>query len=710
MKKTGKRVIAVVLAVIMTLSVFTVGAVALTSLLTKNANTVTDIADGSSVINADSVEEAIELMESTPGFFAEPTESESSTGAAAEAQSSRDAVVYPTIIIPGISQSISYLADENGDVAYNENGTELSGGLLIIDDSKIIPTITNNLLAPLTRALIRQNDKDGKLQEGVTKTVAELFSVQASNTDGEPIENLKTISYKTSVGNMSQDDKDYFYRMIPMKALTEDTIDATTGEVVQEAILDDDDLYLYAFPLIGDPMKSAEGLDEYIQFVKAEEGVDKVNIVTISLGGTILTAYLELKEGTGYPDLNRIVNVVSCLQGTDVMGDFYLRQFKVNDPEHPEYDEFFFNEFLPMIMKESEGYGTLGYIINIALKIMSREVVYAILTGAVDGIIDTLMINCPQFWAMIPEDRFEDVKAKYNFIWDENDKDYGNGVLAAKLDAFHTASSDLVENLNAFVAAKEGNLVHNVSGYGLDYSVQDYNFFGAMRSSDVTNSDAIIDIDSTSLGATYAKAGEILPDDILFSEDAIISPDGSLDISTCEFRETSWFFQNQHHEVGRNDVVISLIGRLITGDIKSVNDDAAYPQFNGNRNTRNITRWRLEEATALITNYADGKTVDTEGNELVCSQADIDELTAAYKECLALLQNTICEPTEAEAVTERIENAIYRVGHNGQLPVEDSSMDALLEAICKFLDDIVTAIFGSGNGFSDIKDTGVFPG
>lgn len=703
MKKTGKRVIAVVLALIMTVSVFSVGAIALTSLLTKNLNSVTEVADGSTVINANSIEEAIELMESTPDFFADASVSGNEDEIAE--YSTKDDVVYPTIIIPGISQSISYLADEDGYPVYNENGEELSGGLLILDSSKILPTITNNLLAPLTRALIIQNDDDGKLGEGVYKTVQELFSIQASDKSGNPVNNLQTVSYKTSVGGMSQDDKDYFYRMIPMKSLTQDTVDVTTGEVVQEAILDENDLYLYAFPLIGDPMESAKGLDEYIQFVKSEKGVDKVNVVTISLGGTILTAYLELMKDSGYPDLNRIINVVSCLQGTDVMGDFYLREFKVNDPEHPEYEHFFFNEFLPMIMKESEGYGTLGYIINIALKIMPKEVVYAILTGAVDGIVDTLMHNCPQFWAMIPTDRYEDVKAKYNEIW--IDDSYSE--LAPKLDAFQTARLNLVDNLNAF-SDKDNRLVHNVCGYGLDYSVKDYNFFGAMRSSDVTNSDAIIDIDSTSLGATYAPAGEILSDDILFSEDAIISPDGSLDISTCAFVDNTWFFQNQHHEVGRNDVVIALIGRLVTGQIKSVHDDAGFPQFNGNRNTRNIFRWRLEEASTLITNYSDGKTVDTEGNELVCSQADMDELIAAYKECLALLQDTICEPTAAEATTERVEDAIYRVGHNGELPEEDNSTDALLEAICQFLDGIVTAITGSGNGFSDIFDTGVFPG
>ena len=706
MKKTGKRVLAIVLAVVMTLSVFSVGAVALTSLLAKT-NSATQVAGGSNVINANSVEEAIELMQSTPDFFADASASAEGSEGEDEDASGADKVVYPTVIIPGISQSISYLADENGEPAVNSNGEELSGGLLILDSTTILPTVSNNLLVPLVKALIKQNDKDGKLQAGVYNTVSELFAIQSSDKTGNPVNNLKTVRYETSVGGMSQDDKDYFYRMIPMKSLTEDTIDATTGEVYQEAMLDENDLYLYAFPLIGDPFESAQGLHEYIQFIKAEKGVDKVNVVTISLGGTILTAYLEMMKETdpNYSDINRIINVVSCLQGTDVMGDFYLRKFKINDPEHPEYEEFFFNEFVPMIMKESEGYGTLGYVINIALKIMPKSVIYAILSGAVEGIIDTLMLNCPQFWAMIPTDRFEDVKAKYNFIW--TDEDYAE--LAPTIDRFQEARLNLVENLKAF-AERDNRLVHNICGFGLDYATKDYNFFGAMRSSDVTNSDAIIDIDSTSLGATYAPAGEYLPDDVLFAEDAIISPDGSLDVSTCAFVDTTWFFQNQHHEVGRNDVILALVGRLVTGEIKSVNDDYAFPRFNGNRNTRDITRWRLEDASALITNYKDGITYDIEGNELTCSQADMDELIAAYRECLALLKDTICEPTAAEAATERIDDAIYRVGHNGELPVEDNTMDALLEALCQFLDSVVTAITGPGYGFSDIFQNGVFPG
>ncbi len=674
MKKTCKRVLAVVLSLVMVFSVISVGAVAITFMAL--ANSVTIGSDGSTVVNANSVEEAIEYMEANPDMFY--VEEEVAASYEAQATTQKDAVIYPTVIIPGISQSISYLADENGDPAVNSNGEELSGGLLILDSTQILPAVVNNLAAPLATSLITQSDADGKLGEGVYNTVMQLFAIQSSDKNGNPINNLKTISYvkedgvtPASVAEMTQDDRDYFYRMIPMTSIKDEV-----GE---------DNLYLYAFPLIGDPMKSAEGLDEYIQGVKAAKGVDKVNIVTISLGGTILTAYLENLKGSGYPDVNRVVNVVSCLQGTDVMGDFYLRNWNLED-------EFFFHEYIPMIMEETSGNAALGYLINIALKIFPKQVIYSILTAAVDGILDSLMLNCPQFWAMIPADRFDDAKEKYSFIWD--DSEYAE--LAPKIDAFHTAALNLDENLTELM--DDGKLVHNVVGYGLDYSAQDYCFFAAMKSSLTTNSDAIIDIDSTSLGATYAPAGEILPDEVLFAEDAIISPDGSVDVSTCLFPENVWLFEGQHHEVGRNDVVIKLIGKLITGEIKSVADMSdEYPQFNGNRNTKNITRWYLEEAEEVFN--AEDKSI--------YAQEDLDELQAAYDEAQALLQNTICDSAEAEAVSDRLLNALRRVGKEGE--AEDETMMNVLGAVAKFVDDTIYKVFG-GNGFSDISQTGPFPG
>ena len=657
MKKTHKRVLAFLLASTFVFSAMTAGVFAIASYLNPNLGSSAT----SSFMSVNSVDDFIDLVSGSPEVLADVEQPQ---------QYNAQNEIVPTIIIPGISQSISYLADENGNPAVNSNGEELSGGLLIIDSSTLPGTLAGTLAGPLVSSLLAQADIG--LSEAVYDTVTQVFAIQASGKDGKAVQNLKTITYEYPISEMNQDDKDYFYRMIPMQSVVEE-------------IGGEENLYFFTFPLISDPFISAASLDKYIQMVKEQRGCDKVNIVTISLGGTILTAYLEMKKNTNYEDINKVLNVVSCLQGTDVMGDFYLRNFNIED-------QFFFQEFLPMVMKEMNGYATLGHLINVALKIFPKEVVEHILTAAVDGIIDTLMINCPQFWAMIPTDRYDDVIEKYSFI--KNDPEYSR--LYATVSKFQDARLNLDDNL--IKLTQNGGYVHNVCGYNLDYSSQDYCFFSAMKSSLTTNSDAIIDIDSTSLGATYAPAGEVLSEEYIATRDPkYISPDGSLDISTCLFPDNVWFFEGQHHEVGRNDVVIKLIAKLASGQINSTADMAdQFPQFNGNRNTRNITRWYLEEADLVFAEYEEDPTLYNE--------ADIAELRDVYNDSLLLLEDTICEPTAANAMRERFEYALCRVGKRD--PAADTSTDEALEIICQFIDETIYGVFGAG-GFSDLNDDNI---
>ena len=658
MKKTTKRVLAFLLASTFVFSAMTAGVFAIASYLNPNLGS----SSTSTYMSVNSVDDFIDLIKTSGNAFANIDEPEKHNAANED--------VAPTIIIPGISQSVSYLADENGNPAVNSNGEELSGGLLIIDSSTLPGILAGTVAGPLVTSLIMQADMG--LSDAVYETVTQVFSIQASDKDGKAKENLKTITYEYPISQMSQDDRDYFYRMIPMKSV----VDEIGGE---------DNLYFFTFPLISDPMITAAKLDKYIQMVKEQTGKDKVNIVTVSLGGTILTAYLELYKNTNYPDINKVLNVVSCLDGTDVMGDFYMRNFNIED-------EFFFQEFLPMVMKEMNGYATLGHLINVALKIFPRSVIEAILTAAVDGILDTLMLNCPQFWAMIPKDRYDDVINKYSFI--KNDPEYSR--LYATIEKFQQARLNLKDNL--IKLNKQGALVHNVCGYNLDYSAQDYCFFAAMKSSLTTNSDAIIDIDSTSLGATYAKAGEVLSEEYIATRDPkYISPDGSVDASTCLFPDNVWFFQGQHHEVGRNDVIIKLIAKLASNQINSTADmPDKFPQFNGNRNTRNITRWCFDDADKVFAEYAEDPTL--------YNAEDIEELRAVYEEAEVYLENTICEPTSAKALLERFEYALYRVGV-GDAPA-DTSTDEALEIICKFVDETIYGVFGA-DGFSDLNDSKV---
>ncbi len=594
----------------------------------------------------DTVEDAVDLIENSPEIFSNNKLPEEK---------------IPVIILPGISQSVSYLANEDGTPYINKDGKELSGGLLIIDESTIYDTLLKNLMGPLCQTLILQ--KDMGFTDAVYDTVCEAFSVQASDLSGNPVNNLKTISYDCPVGEMTPEDRDAFYRAIPMEAVTD--------------LIGEDYLYVFSFPLIGKPMQSAQKLDDYIQMVKQQKGTDKVNIISVSLGGTILTAYLDLEHIDG-SDINQIINVVSVLEGCDLISDFFARDFILDD-------EFIYSEYIPMILKESNGYGTLGYIVNIALRLLPRDVFEKTLTRAVDGVLDTLMLNCPQFWAMIAKDRYEEIADRYL-----NDAEHQE--LREIMDRFYLAQCNLRSNLVKLKTEKGVN-ISNICGYDLVYSDYDYNFFGIMKSTLTTSSDGILDIDSTSLGATYAPANTSLPEDYVPAAPGYMSLDGNVDASTCLFPDNVWFYYDQHHEVGRNDAIIKLCGQIIIGEVVTIADHSeAFPQFNGNRNTRTLTKSYMPECEEILANP---------GNY---NSNDVAEVQAAYDEANLMLNDTVCNQAQAQACTDRVLNALRRAGVRPQ--EEDKSQQEALEAVCKFLNDVVYIVYGA-QGFSDWQSKGL---
>ena len=530
--------------------------------------------------------------------------------------------VVPTIIMPGIGQSESTYV--------NEDGKEIRGGLILIDDTDLVTKALKTLALPLLASIFTRSVHDD-LGNAVTSFISDLLSIQASDKEGNGIKDLELAYYPYPLSEYEQDNKDWFYRMLPMEPVIEEM-----NEVY--GINGEDYTYLYTFQLISDPMLSAEGLFDYIELVKEQTGSDKVNLVAISLGGTILAAYCDLvmEKGGDFSDINNVINIVACLNGTDLFADFYARSWNLAD-------EFLMDEYISLICEANGMEPYMESLIKIAVqKIIPKEVLYTILTGAMDGILDTMIVNCPQFWAMVPSDRYEALADRY-LVGDEY------AVLRAKADRFQEARLDLVPNLK-YANANYGVDVFSVAAYGMQYTTGEYNFFGISGSSATSNSDAIVDIDSASLGATYAIAGQKL------ESGARLSPDGELDISTCAFPDTTWFFRNQHHEVGRNDVILRLLANIITEQITDVNSDPAFPQFNYGRVTRSLTRpgHLLDKAETVIAN-----------EEGLYTQEQIDTVKPAYEKAMAMLDNTICNENsaaEADAITEELNAALACTG------------------------------------------------
>lgn len=564
----------------------------------------------------------------------------------------------PLIVLPGINHSPTYLYDENDKPVMDSKGEKQIGGTLLIlntDDllKKILPKALFSLLATIA------TQHNIMLDKVAYEAAATAFSIQKCNDEGNYVNNLKTQRWNYPLSQMTEDEVNWVYRMVPMQRIVD--------------IIGADHTYFYTFNLVGDPMQSAKELDEYIDMVKKQTGHDKVDLLPVSLGGTILTAYL---DAYGHKDINSIVGVVACLNGTDIVADMMARDFNISD-------EYLHHEYIPTILKESNGRGTLGYLINCILHILPQAGFNALLTGAMSGLLDTMVLNCPQMWAMVPSYRYDALASRYLSA---------KPVLKAKTDRFQQARLNLKQNILDAVA--DGVKVNFISGSGLAFGEEMYTFFSIMSSSGKVNSDGIINLSSTALGttgtvggATIAKQAHDNPD---YPGYSYLSPDGTIDISTAVLPDNTWVFLKQYHEVGNNDVVLNLAKALLLGEIENVHSNPAkYPQYNYFCNTKAIRRWRIDQVNEALRDKKD------------LSEEDRAELIAAQAQAREVLEMTVADQAVVEAAQTRIENILYKVGQLTP-PKEESKLAPGLEKFFESLSWMLYKTLGGGSVYDKI--------
>lgn len=563
----------------------------------------------------------------------------------------------PLIVLPGINHSPTYLYDENDKPVMDSKGEKQIGGTLLIlntDDllKKILPKALFSLLATIA------TQHNILLDKVAYEAAATAFSIQKCNDEGNYVNNLKTQRWNYPLSQMTEDEVNWVYRMVPMQRIVD--------------IIGADHTYFYTFNLVGDPMQSAKELDEYIDMVKKQTGHDKVDLLPVSLGGTILTAYL---DAYGHKDINSIVGVVACLNGTDIVADLMARDFNISD-------EYLHHEYIPTILKESNGRGTLGYLINCILHILPQAGFNALLTGAMSGLLDTMVLNCPQMWAMVPSYRYDALASRYLSA---------KPVLKAKTDRFQQARLNLKQNVLDAVA--DGVKVNFISGSGLAFGEEMYTFFSIMSSSGKVNSDGIINLSSTALGttgtvggATIAKQAHDNPD---YPGYSYLSPDGTIDISTAVLPDNTWVFLKQYHEVGNNDVVLNLAKALLLGEIENVHSNPAkYPQYNYFCNTKTLRRWRINDGKEAL------KKTDL-------SEEDRAEIVAAIAQAEAVLEMTVADQAAVEAAQARLDTILYKVGQLTP-PKEESKLAPGLEKFFESMSWMLYKTLGGGSVYDKI--------
>lgn len=570
----------------------------------------------------------------------------------------------PIIIIHGISQINTTILDDEGNPLKDGNGKVITGWPITVDIGQLVLDV----LFPVLLTLFTQMDF---ASEAGYKAACNALKYNACDLNGDPVYPTYVDRQYCSVGEMDEEHKKIVYNAVPFQEI---------GEEIGEEWL-----YFFSYNSSGDVTQIAEDLNDYIEMVKEQTGADEVSLAPISMGGTVVTAWLEMFSGKydlyydNYDSVHKIVFVIAALDGSQILGDLFVDDTLLKD------EEFLYTRILPELLEE-EWY---AYLINLALRILPNDVLDSILASVFAGAKDTLIGNCTIFWALLPTANFDEA---YELYFADKGPEYDT--IRTKVKFYNTAQKNLKANIDRLMSDEFGGIVHAICSYGLQ-------MYPIGANALTMNSDTIIHSASTSLFATFADLGETLPDDYVATNPVCtdpthnhISPDRVVDASTSYLPENTWYVQGLNHErTGRSDSVINFAGVLLKDDtITDVHSDPEnYPQFNGSRLTRDLKRNYIPDAEKVLAGTYEGVTI---------TDAQRTKLQAALDDCKLMLTETVVDTKDCEERIQALKDVLIEVGVY-DAPEEPSQVNEILHTVFKFLSDKAYESWGT-KGFSEL--------
>lgn len=290
--------------------------------------------------------------------------------------------VYPTILIHGIGQAKTFMLDEDGNDAIDPSGQKITGWPLYF----YVPELVVKLIVPLLLSLITQ--KDCGLSKTAYNAVYDALEYIAYNEDGTPKNDFRVENYDNrSVAECTEEEKETIYDHVPIKEYTEEV-----GE---------ENLYYFAYNSFGNMYEIVDNLEKLIEKAKKDTGKDKVNLLPISLGGAVSVAYVgEHPQGE---DINKIVLVVPAADGSEIVGKIMLGQLDYSDAG------LYRNMFTKLCGEDTY----TGWLINIGIRVLPKKVVIGLLDGVASGLADSALARVTTMWGLVPSSMYDELAAKY---------------------------------------------------------------------------------------------------------------------------------------------------------------------------------------------------------------------------------------------------------------------------------------------------------
>lgn len=294
-----------------------------------------------------------------------------------------------------------------------------------------------------------------------------------------------------------------------------------------------------------DPLKSAEQLNDFVNYLTDDLGFEKVCIECHSYGGVVLLSYL---SEYGTDKVYSCCFNASAVYGAAFAGQLLQGNVSVSADTITEFLKGIFShkdlelllDTLADAMKKAGITGLVSDFVNNTFMKLS-DIIW-------ENSILPIFANWPSTWALCPDKDFENA---YNFVF---------GRIYSKDGQDHSGLENKINSFNTKIrSSREDNLKKINDEINL-YVIARYGYYGVpLNPIWIANTDTVLNTEAESFGA---KCKTMSYEDMFDISEKYVSPNGAIDASTCLFPDQTWFIRNCKHsqkDASINQFVYSLL-------------------------------------------------------------------------------------------------------------------------------------------------------
>lgn len=507
-----------------------------------------------------------------------------------------DGNLVPAVVVGGLMQSITYIYETNEEgqkeVLVGDDGNlimESGDFAFMFDNTAMIKTLLRELWPILKFFFTGDNEGLGAAIGRILDAALQdhYFDADGSRSRKDLIFEAERYDYSLAVAATKENSLRKYneaglYKYGGGGPTQLDYINSQINVSEYCELVGYENVYYFTYESFGDPYKTAQDLNDYVEnIVKPQTGADKVNLVFISLGGTVSTAFFDLYgDSPQMQSIHKIIFANSALDGSYLLSDILYADLNLYDKN------FICTKLLPdlftMNYSLAKSYTWLGYMLGIFLRLLPEKWFFSLVDSVAQGIRasvgEKLVGNCPMMWALVPNAQYDTLASDYL-------GDSAHAPLREKTDRFYRAQSANSVTIPKIMQETD-TMIFAVCGYGLPLP--------SLAGSYNMSSDFVIHAASQSLGGSFAPYVEKLPQSYLadLEDHSYISPDKNADLSTSCIPDNVFLIKGQSHldlQSGLDSVIHLCVQIAYDDNITDARiNNGGFPQYNEYRETAPI--------------------------------------------------------------------------------------------------------------------------